>query len=62
VLAVIPFARFLILWFSRGETAGNVQSLIFGSIMSVAALLSRAGGHFRPAAHQPHSAGGANRR
>jgi len=42
VLAAIPFARFLILWFSRGETAGNVQSLIFGSIMSVAALLSLA--------------------
>ena len=42
VLAVIPFGRFLILWFSRGEAAGNVQSLIFGSIMSVAALLSLA--------------------
>jgi glycosyltransferase involved in cell wall biosynthesis len=42
VLAVIPFVRFLILWFARGETAGNVQSLIFGSIMSVAALLSLA--------------------
>ena len=42
VLAVIPFVRFLILWFAGGETAGNVQSLIFGSIMSVAALLSLA--------------------
>jgi glycosyltransferase involved in cell wall biosynthesis len=42
VLAAIPFARFLILWFGRGETGGNVQSLIFGSIMSVAALLSLA--------------------
>jgi hypothetical protein len=40
VLAAIPFTRFLILWFSGGETSGNVQSLIFGSIMSVAALLS----------------------
>jgi len=42
VAAAIPFVRFLILWVSRGETAGNVQSLIFGSIMSVAALLSLA--------------------
>jgi len=42
VLAAIPFVRFLILWLTRAETAGNVQSLIFGSIMSVAALLSLA--------------------
>jgi glycosyltransferase involved in cell wall biosynthesis len=42
VLAAIPFVRFLILWFARDESAGNVQSLIFGSIMSVAALLSLA--------------------
>jgi glycosyltransferase involved in cell wall biosynthesis len=42
VSALIPFVRFMILWFARGETAGNVQSLIFGSIMSVAALLSLA--------------------
>jgi len=42
VLAAIPFLRFLILWITRGEAAGNVQSLIFGSIMSVAALLSLA--------------------
>jgi len=42
ILAAIPFVRFLILWFARGETGGNVQSLIFGSIMSVAALLSLA--------------------
>jgi glycosyltransferase involved in cell wall biosynthesis len=42
ILAAIPFVRFLVLWFARGETAGNVQSLIFGSIMSVAALLSLA--------------------
>ena len=40
VLAAIPFARFLIIWVTHGETGGNVQSLIFGSIMSVAALLS----------------------
>jgi hypothetical protein len=42
ILAAIPFVRFLVLWFARGETGGNVQSLIFGSIMSVAALLSLA--------------------
>jgi glycosyltransferase involved in cell wall biosynthesis len=42
VAAAIPFVRFLILWVSRSETSGNVQSLIFGSIMSVAALLSLA--------------------
>jgi glycosyltransferase involved in cell wall biosynthesis len=40
VLAAIPFFRFLILWLTHGDTGGNVQSLIFGSIMSVAALLS----------------------
>lgn len=42
VLAAIPFLRFLVFWLTGGETAGNVQSLIFGSIMSVAALLSLA--------------------
>jgi glycosyltransferase involved in cell wall biosynthesis len=42
VAAAIPFLRFLVLWVTRAETAGNVQSLIFGSIMSVAALLSLA--------------------
>ena len=42
LLAVIPFARFLILWLANGGAGGNVQSLIFGSIMSVAALLSLA--------------------
>jgi len=42
VLAAIPLGRFLIIWLTHGETAGNVQSLIFGSIMSVAALLSLA--------------------
>ena len=41
-LAAIPFVRFLVLWLSHGDTAGNVQSLIFGSIMAVAALLSLA--------------------
>jgi glycosyltransferase involved in cell wall biosynthesis len=40
LLAVIPFGRFLVIWLTDGDTGGNVQSLIFGSIMSVAALLS----------------------
>jgi glycosyltransferase involved in cell wall biosynthesis len=42
VAAAIPFLRFMVLWVTRAETGGNVQSLIFGSIMSVAALLSLA--------------------
>ena len=42
VLAVIPFGRFLIFWLEGGAATGHVQSLIFGSIMSVAALLSLA--------------------
>ncbi len=42
VAAAVPFVRFMVLWLTRAETAGNVQSLIFGSIMSVAALLSLA--------------------
>jgi glycosyltransferase involved in cell wall biosynthesis len=42
IAAAIPFVRFLVLWVTRGEAGGNVQSLIFGSIMSVAALLSLA--------------------
>ncbi|WP_448061610.1 glycosyltransferase family 2 protein [Cellulomonas hominis] len=40
VLALIPMVRFLVLWIARDAQAGNVQSLIFGSIMAVAALLS----------------------
>ena len=42
VLAVVPFGRFLVYWAASGQTTGHVQSLIFGSIMSVAALLSLA--------------------
>ena len=42
VLAVIPFVRFLILWLAGGMVSGHIQSLLFGSIMSVAALLSLA--------------------
>jgi glycosyltransferase involved in cell wall biosynthesis len=41
VLAAIPFIRFLALWVgSGGHAAGNVQSLIFGTLMAVASLLS----------------------
>jgi hypothetical protein len=42
VLAVIPFARFLIFWLEGDQVSGHIQSLLFGSIMSVAALLSLA--------------------
>lgn len=40
-VALVPMVRFLVLWASHGH-AGNVQSLIFGAIMAVAALLSAA--------------------
>ena len=39
ILAVIPFARFLVYWF-QGDTNGHVQSLIFGTGMLVGCLLS----------------------
>jgi glycosyltransferase involved in cell wall biosynthesis len=42
MLAVVPFVRFLIFWLAGEPAAGHIQSLIFGSIMSVAALLSLA--------------------
>lgn len=42
VAALVPMVRFLVLWIVNSERAGNVQSLIFGSIMAVAALLSLA--------------------
>ncbi|NTW41306.1 MAG: glycosyltransferase family 2 protein, partial [Cellulomonadaceae bacterium] len=42
LLAAIPFVRFAVQWLTGGDTSGNVQSLIFGSIMTVAALLSLA--------------------
>jgi glycosyltransferase involved in cell wall biosynthesis len=42
VLALIPLGRFLILWTSGDSVNGHIQSLIFGSIMSVAAFLSLA--------------------
>jgi len=40
ILAAIPLLRFMVLFITGGNTSGNVQSLIFGAIMSVAALLS----------------------
>ncbi|WP_250442511.1 glycosyltransferase family 2 protein [Actinotalea sp. C106] len=42
VLAATPLVRFLFIWLTGGDTSGNVQSLIFGAIMAVAALLSLA--------------------
>jgi len=39
-LALIPMVRFLVLWAQNDESAGNVQSLIFGAIMAVASLLA----------------------
>ncbi|WP_426592748.1 glycosyltransferase family 2 protein [Cellulomonas sp. McL0617] len=42
VLALIPFVRFVVLWAGSGVQGGHVQSLVFGSIMAVAALLSLA--------------------
>jgi len=42
VLAAIPLVRFLVLWLIGGDTSGNVQSLVYGAIMSVASLLSLA--------------------
>ena len=42
VLAAIPLLRFLVIWLVGGDTDGMVQSLIFGAIMAVAALLSLA--------------------
>lgn len=40
VLALVPMVRFLVLWAVDGDASGHVQSLIFGAVMSVAALLS----------------------
>ena len=39
--ALVPLVRFLALW-AQGDGTGNVQSLIFASIMAMAALLSLA--------------------
>jgi glycosyltransferase involved in cell wall biosynthesis len=40
VLALVPMVRFLLIWAFQGDNSGNIQSLIFAAIMSVAALLS----------------------
>lgn len=40
--ALVPMIRFLVLWIVNDERAGHVQSLIFGAIMAVAALLALA--------------------
>ena len=40
VLALIPMVRFLVIWIGGGDSSGNIQSLIFAAVMSVAALLS----------------------
>ena len=42
VLAAIPIVRFLVFWLAGESPSGHVQSLIFGSLMSVASLLSLA--------------------
>ena len=42
VIAAVPLVRFFVIWLVGGDTSGNIQSLIFGSIMSVASLLSLA--------------------
>jgi glycosyltransferase involved in cell wall biosynthesis len=42
ILAAIPLGRFLVFWIVDGDTAGHLQSLVFGSIMAVASLLSMA--------------------
>lgn len=41
-LALVPAVRFLVLWLVHDDVAGNIQSLIFSAIMSMAALLSGA--------------------
>lgn len=42
VLAAIPLLRFAYFWIADGNTAGHIQSLIFGAIMAVASLLALA--------------------
>lgn len=42
LLAAIPLLRFFFIWLTGGDSSGNIQSLIFGAIMSVASLLSLA--------------------
>jgi glycosyltransferase involved in cell wall biosynthesis len=40
VLGMLPFVRFLARWVTGGDTAGNIQSLVFGTVLLVGALLS----------------------
>ncbi|MBC7310747.1 MAG: glycosyltransferase family 2 protein, partial [Tetrasphaera sp.] len=42
LLAAFPLLRFFFIWLTGGDSSGNVQSSIFGAIMSVASLLSLA--------------------
>lgn len=42
VAALIPMARFLVLWIVDSSPVGHVQSLIFAAVMAMAALLSAA--------------------
>lgn len=42
IIALIPMVRFVVLWLVNHENAGNVQSLIFASIMAAGALLALA--------------------
>lgn len=40
ILAAVPLIRFLVFWLIEDDSSGHIQSLIFGSIMAVASLLS----------------------
>ena len=42
LVGLIPFVRFLVVWMIGGDTSGNVQSLLFGTVMLVGALLATA--------------------
>ena len=39
IAGLVPFVRFAVLYFS-GDAGGHLQSLLFGTVMLVAALLS----------------------
>ena len=40
VVGLAPFVRFLVIWLVGGDTSGNVQSLLFGAVLLVGALLA----------------------
>ncbi len=42
VLAAIPLVRYLVLWVVENNPGGHIQSLVLGSILAVASLLSAA--------------------